>query len=334
MLRLPAMVSDRRLLVAAARPIHASRGMPSVNWCRLWTGGERTSATATWRERFVGEVLAKYGLPWAVVAARRGAGVGGGRHAWVGRDRPVGAAAAGLIGSMVTAASPEDVEGLVSLAAEVEGWFGPMVTDPGFHAALDRSINRGTAFVVRAGRRSGLLGGLLTGGTAPIYRLNWLVVAASVRRQGVGGALVRHAMDNFQRPCRVDVVTFGKDHPATIEGGARVFYEASGSRPARMRRKAPKAARVSGITSRCRRSPSPVSAGRPSSRPAPSLRRRPPHQPGGDLLPAVALTLAAGTSPSGSRPSTLSTTTPPGTPPGRPAPVLSSDRGKGARDAR
>ena len=132
---------------------------------------------------------------------------------------------------MVSAASPDDVQDLLSLAAEVESWFGPMVADPGFHTALERSIVRGTAFVVRAGSGSGLLGGLLTGGTAPIYRLNWLVVAASARRQGVGAALVRHAINGFQRPCRVDVVTFGKDHPAALEGGPRVFYERLGFEP-------------------------------------------------------------------------------------------------------
>jgi ribosomal protein S18 acetylase RimI-like enzyme len=58
--------------------------------------------------------------------------------------------------------------------------------------------------------------------------LNWLVVSASARGRGVGSALVRHAMESYVRPCRVDVVTLGVDHPAATEGGARAFYERLG----------------------------------------------------------------------------------------------------------
>jgi len=128
----------------------------------------------------------------------------------------------------VTAATPDDVGGLLALAAEVEAWFGPMVDDPGFHDALDRAIQRGTAWVVRSPDGRGLLGGLLTGGRVPTYRLNWLVVSDSARGRGVGSALVRHAMESYVRPCRVDVVTLGVDHPAATDGGARAFYERLG----------------------------------------------------------------------------------------------------------
>ena len=128
----------------------------------------------------------------------------------------------------VTAGTPGDVDGLLTLAAEVEAWFGPMVDDPGFHDALDRNIRRGTAWVVRSTDGRDLLGGLLTGGRAPAYRLNWLVVAAAARGTGVGSALVRHAIDRYVRPCRVDVVTFGVDHPAATDSGARAFYERLG----------------------------------------------------------------------------------------------------------
>jgi len=128
----------------------------------------------------------------------------------------------------VTAGTPPDVGGLLALAAQVEGWFGPMVDDPGFHEAMDRAIQRGTAWVVRSSDGRDLLGGLLTGGRAPAYRLNWLVVAASARGHGVGSALVRHAMALCVRPCRVDVVTFGPDHPAATDSGARAFYHRLG----------------------------------------------------------------------------------------------------------
>jgi ribosomal protein S18 acetylase RimI-like enzyme len=133
----------------------------------------------------------------------------------------------------VLPASAADIDGMLSLAAEVEHWFGSMVDDPGFRVMLTRTIQRGAALVVRepGGQLGGgLLGGLLTGGDAPAYRLNWLVVTASARRRGVGRALVDHALDGFTRPCRVDVVTFGTDHPAVADGGARAFYERLGFR--------------------------------------------------------------------------------------------------------
>jgi GNAT superfamily N-acetyltransferase len=128
----------------------------------------------------------------------------------------------------VLVATDADVSGFLCLAGEVEHWFGPMVDDPTFHTALDGNVSRGTAFVVRG--PAGLLGGLLTGGRAPRYHLGWLVVSKDFRGQGVGRALVQHALGGFARPCRVDVVTFGADHPASVGGGARMFYQQLGFR--------------------------------------------------------------------------------------------------------
>jgi GNAT superfamily N-acetyltransferase len=123
----------------------------------------------------------------------------------------------------VQAADLRDVDGLVALAAGVEQWFGPMVADPGFHETLHRNIVRGSAFVVRgAGER--LLGGILTGGRAPSYRINWLVVDAGARRCGVGRALVGHVTGRCRRPGTVEVVTFGEGHPS----GAPAFYQRLG----------------------------------------------------------------------------------------------------------
>jgi hypothetical protein len=42
----------------------------------------------------------------------------------------------------VAPASPADVAGFLLLAAEVEEWFGPMVGDDGFRAALANNIGR------------------------------------------------------------------------------------------------------------------------------------------------------------------------------------------------
>ncbi|GIE78667.1 N-acetyltransferase [Actinoplanes philippinensis] len=125
------------------------------------------------------------------------------------------------------AAVSGDVDGFLALAASVEQWFGPMASDPGFLEAVHRNIGRGSAFVVR-GREDRLLGGILTGGRAPTYRINWLVVDALARRGGVGQALVAHVVGRCQRPCSLDVVTFGEDHPAAQVSGARAFYERLG----------------------------------------------------------------------------------------------------------
>ncbi len=127
----------------------------------------------------------------------------------------------------VETAVPGDVDGLLALAAGVEQWFGPMVNDRGFLEALDRNIGRGSAFVVR-GQGDRLLGGILTGGRAPSYRINWLVVDEVARRRGVGQALVDHVIGRCRRPCSLEVVTFGEDHPAAEVSGSRAFYERLG----------------------------------------------------------------------------------------------------------
>lgn len=128
----------------------------------------------------------------------------------------------------VAAAEPDDFDGFLALAGEVENWFGPMVDDPDFHALLRRKIAGSSALVVRDPAGAGLLGGLLVGGHAPVYRLNWLVVATVARGRGTGSALVDAAIDRCTRPCRVDVITFGASHPAAAGSGARAFYERLG----------------------------------------------------------------------------------------------------------
>jgi hypothetical protein len=64
---------------------------------------------------------------------------------------------------IVRLAGEQDGPGFLDLAGQVEQWFGPMVDDPGFRAALDRHIRRATALVAIAADEAGLLGGLLFG---------------------------------------------------------------------------------------------------------------------------------------------------------------------------
>lgn len=108
-----------------------------------------------------------------------------------------------------------------------------MVEEPGFHDAVLGHIRRGVALVAVSG--GGVVGGLLFGGEAPVFRVHWLVVSAGARGQGVGQALMAEAERRFVRGrgagC-LEVVTFGADHPGAVAGGARVFYERLGFRPA------------------------------------------------------------------------------------------------------
>ncbi len=119
--------------------------------------------------------------------------------------------------------------GFLDLAGQVEHWFGPMVDDPGFRAAVSRHIHRATALVAVTVGEAGLLGGLLFKAKPPTYQVRWLVVSERVRGQGVGRALIAEAMRRFVTgPGVVEVVTFGADHPGAVASGARVFYEQLG----------------------------------------------------------------------------------------------------------
>lgn len=133
---------------------------------------------------------------------------------------------------IVRLADEHDSAGFLDLAAQVEHWFGPMVENPGFRAAVDKHIRRSMALVA-VSSEPGLLGGLLFGAKPPIYHLHWLVVSEAARGQGVGRALVAEATRRFvQGPGTIEVVTFGADHPGAVASGARAFYESLAFAPA------------------------------------------------------------------------------------------------------
>lgn len=139
-------------------------------------------------------------------------------------------------------AGERDLPGFLGLAAQVEHWFGPMVDDPGFSAAVVEHIRGSKALVAvdvapytknEAVPQPLLLGGLLFGSDAPTYHIHWLVVSRRARGRGVGAALMADAMKRYVTgPGTVEVVTFGADHPGSVDSGARVFYERLGFRPA------------------------------------------------------------------------------------------------------
>jgi ribosomal protein S18 acetylase RimI-like enzyme len=130
----------------------------------------------------------------------------------------------------VALAQNADIPAWLDLAAEVEPLFGPMVADPGFHAALERNIARQTAFCIR--EHDGALGASLMGALlfsvthAPHYRIGWLAVTTCWRRHGVAQALVKHCFQLIQPPAEMSVFTFGVDNLAGQ--AARDFYERMG----------------------------------------------------------------------------------------------------------
>src|SRR5919199_1148979 len=93
----------------------------------------------------------------------------------------------------VQRAHHDDVAPWLALAAEVEALFGAMADNPDLRRALDRNIERGTAFCVRENDGppgAPLAGGLLFSPHPPRYTIGWLAVARRWRRQGVGRMLV------------------------------------------------------------------------------------------------------------------------------------------------
>ncbi|MBN2582064.1 MAG: GNAT family N-acetyltransferase [Planctomycetes bacterium] len=135
----------------------------------------------------------------------------------------------------VQLAQHDDVKSWFELAAEVEHLFGPMVSEPGFHEALNLNIERGSAFCIRendGGPGAPLTAGLLFSPEPPVYQIGWLSVASRCRRQGLATALVRHTMSLVRPPAELTVMTFGPDDP---EGGpARQFYMAMGFAPSEL----------------------------------------------------------------------------------------------------
>ncbi|MGW6512961.1 GNAT family N-acetyltransferase, partial [Streptomyces niveus] len=102
----------------------------------------------------------------------------------------------------VRLAYERDLSGFLALAAQVEQWFGPMVDDPGFRAAVASHIRDAKALVAveepaAAGDGAAeppLLGGLLFGSDAPVFHVHWLVVSERARGRGVGAALMGEAL--------------------------------------------------------------------------------------------------------------------------------------------
>ena len=133
----------------------------------------------------------------------------------------------------VECAQDADRAAWLRLAAEVEPLFGPMLSDPGYHRALEKNIRRGTALCVREHNGppgTPLMGGLLYSSCGCKYEIDWLAVAQRWQRQGVGRALVEHLFGLIRPPAEVVLITFAPDVAAGVP--ARCFYERHGFAPA------------------------------------------------------------------------------------------------------
>jgi len=133
----------------------------------------------------------------------------------------------------VEVATKADFKPWLVLAAEVEPLFGPMVAEPAFLGAIERSIARGSGFCVREGDAPPgvpLLAALLWSSHPPSHQIGWLAVAGVARRRGLVTLLVRHALSLVCPPAEITVKTFREDSP----GGApaRLFYARMGFLPA------------------------------------------------------------------------------------------------------
>lgn len=132
---------------------------------------------------------------------------------------------------IITRASRSDVPAWLALAAQVESLFGPMVEDLRFVAALERNIDRGSAYCVRENDQATdkILGGLMWSAHPPDYEIGWLAVADGHRDLGIGRLLVRHALSLAPSASVVTVTTFAPE----VSGGeaALRFYERLGFVP-------------------------------------------------------------------------------------------------------
>src|SRR5687767_4385541 len=104
----------------------------------------------------------------------------------------------------VALAQPADIPAWLDLAAEVEFLFGPMAADPGFRAALERHMERQTAFCIREQDDVPgvpLMGALLFSARhPPHYKIGWLAVAERWRQRGVANMLVEYCFQFIQPP--------------------------------------------------------------------------------------------------------------------------------------
>jgi len=128
-----------------------------------------------------------------------------------------------------TISTPDDFEGWLVLAREVEPLFGPMVEDRNFREGLWQAIVDGHALCVRAEtgeNEQRLHGGIVIAPEA--NEILWFAVAMESRGKGLGKTLLHAAIKNLDKTRPIIVTTFDQ----TVAAGtpARNLYHAAGFR--------------------------------------------------------------------------------------------------------
>ena len=98
-----------------------------------------------------------------------------------------------------------DIKNWLKLAGEVEKLFGPMREEADFLVALEVAIGEERAFCIRDGE-AGLIAAI-----ALSYEKNeieWLAVASSRQKSGLGGQLLQHALQKLDSARNISVQTF------------------------------------------------------------------------------------------------------------------------------
>ena len=133
----------------------------------------------------------------------------------------------------VVTAVPADIPAWLLLGGVVESLYGLEEEIAAFRRALEHNIARQTAFCVRENNGPPgvpLLGGVLLSQGPTQWEISWIGVAHHRQRQGVGSALLKHALAQVNRPGKVVLLTFG---PGLPQGrAARRFFVKHGFRPA------------------------------------------------------------------------------------------------------
>ncbi len=120
--------------------------------------------------------------------------------------------------------TPDDLDGWLRLAGEVEPLFGPMVDDPAFSAGLRQALADGHALCVKTDDDDQMQGGIVL--SPEDNEILWLAVASAWRGKGIGRALLEAAAERLDKTRPIVVTTFDRGVAAGL--AARKLYEGFG----------------------------------------------------------------------------------------------------------
>lgn len=120
--------------------------------------------------------------------------------------------------------TPDDFDGWLRLAGEVEPLFGPMVDDPAFRAGLKQALADGHALCVKTDDDGQIQGGIVLSPEA--NEILWLAVATAWRGKGIGRVLLDAATECLDKTRPVVVTTFDRSVAAGL--AARKLYQGFG----------------------------------------------------------------------------------------------------------